>query len=46
MRQPDCTVTEAAHRVGYTNVAQFAAAFKRQLGMTPSDCIRGRKTTV
>ncbi len=46
LRQPDCTVTEAAHRVGYTKVAQFATAFKRQLGITPSDCIRGRKTTV
>ncbi|MGF1571424.1 MAG: helix-turn-helix domain-containing protein [Nodosilinea sp.] len=46
LRQPDCTVTKAAHRVGYTNVAQFGAAFKRQLGITPSDCIRGKKPTL
>jgi AraC-like DNA-binding protein len=44
LRQPNCTVTEAANRVGYTNPAQFAAAFKRQFGISPSDCIRGRKT--
>ena len=43
LRQPDCTVTEAANRIGYTNPAQFAAAFKRQFGMSPSDCIRGKK---
>jgi AraC-like DNA-binding protein len=46
LRQPDCTVTEVATRLGYTNPAQFAAAFKRQLGISPSDCIRGRKPLV
>jgi AraC-like DNA-binding protein len=45
LRQPNCTVTEAANRIGYTNPAQFAAAFKRQFGISPSDCIRGKKTT-
>lgn len=45
LRQSNCTVTEAANRLGYTNPARFAAAFKRQFGITPSDCIRGRKTT-
>jgi len=45
LRQPDCTVTEVARRVGYTNAAQFAAAFKRQFGISPSDCIRGSKMT-
>jgi AraC-like DNA-binding protein len=45
LRQLDCTVTEVAHQVGYTNAAQFAAAFKRQFGITPSDCIRGSKIT-
>jgi AraC-like DNA-binding protein len=44
LRQSNCTVTEAANRVGYTNPAKFAAAFKRQFGISPSDCIRGRKT--
>jgi AraC-like DNA-binding protein len=45
LRELDCTVTEAANRVGYTNPARFAAAFKRQFGITPSDCIRGKKAT-
>ncbi len=42
LREPDCTVAEVANRVGYANPAQFAAAFKRQFGITPSDCILGR----
>lgn len=41
LRQPDCTVTEVASQVGYANPAQFAAAFKRQFGLTPRDCQRG-----
>lgn len=43
LREPDATVAEVANQVGYANAAQFAAAFKRQFGITPSDCIRGRK---
>lgn len=30
------TIIEIANQVGYTNPAQFAAAFKRHFGMTPS----------
>lgn len=41
LREPHCTVTEVANQVGYVNPSQFAAAFKRQFGITPSDCIRG-----
>ncbi|ESA35150.1 transcriptional family [Leptolyngbya sp. Heron Island J] len=41
LRQPDCTVAEVANRVGYANPAQFAAAFKRHFGITPSECMRG-----
>lgn len=41
LRQPDCTVAEVANRVGYANPAQFSAAFKRQFGMTPRECLRG-----
>jgi AraC-like DNA-binding protein len=41
LREPQATVVEVANRVGYANPAQFAAAFKRQFGITPSDCIRG-----
>jgi AraC-like DNA-binding protein len=43
LREPGATVAEVANRVGYANAAQFAAAFKRQFKITPSDCIRGRK---
>jgi AraC family transcriptional regulator of adaptative response / methylphosphotriester-DNA alkyltransferase methyltransferase len=31
------TVREVAHRVGYRQPAQFAKAFRRQLGVAPSD---------
>jgi AraC-like DNA-binding protein len=29
-------VTEVAQRVGYVNPSKFAAAFRRQFGMSPS----------
>lgn len=45
LRQPNCTVTEVATQLGYTNPAHFAAAFRRQFGINPSDCIRDGKTT-
>lgn len=41
LRQPAYTVAEVANRVGYANPAQFAAAFKRHFGMTPSECMQG-----
>ena len=31
------TVREVAHRVGYRQPAQFAKAFRRHLGVAPSD---------
>jgi len=43
LRQPHRTVAEVANIVGYANSAQFAAAFKRQFGVTPSECLRGKK---
>ena len=42
LREPHCTVAEVANQVGYANPSQFAAAFNRQFGITPSACIRGR----
>jgi AraC-like DNA-binding protein len=45
LRELGTTVAEVANQVGYANAAQFAAAFKRQFGITPSDCIRGKKAT-
>jgi AraC-like DNA-binding protein len=42
LRQSNRTVAEVANLVGYANPAQFAAAFKRQFGITPRDCLRQR----
>jgi AraC family transcriptional regulator, regulatory protein of adaptative response / methylphosphotriester-DNA alkyltransferase methyltransferase len=36
------TVREVAHRVGYRQPAQFAKAFRRHLGVAPSDFRTGR----
>lgn len=41
LRQPAYTVAAVANRVDYANPAQFAAAFKRHFGMTPSECMQG-----
>ncbi|MEL6398386.1 MAG: AraC family transcriptional regulator [Cyanobacteria bacterium J06626_4] len=43
LRQPGQTVAEIANIVGYANPAQFAIAFKRQFGISPSDCLQGKK---
>ncbi|MEA5451760.1 AraC family transcriptional regulator [Leptolyngbya sp. CCNP1308] len=43
LRQPHRTVAEVANMMGYANPAQFAAAFKRQFGLTPRECLRGNK---
>ncbi len=43
LRQPQQTVAEVANMVGYANPAQFAAAFKRQFGITPRECLHGQK---
>ena len=43
LRQPNCTVAEVANIVGYANPARFAAAFKRYFGITPSECLQGKK---
>ncbi len=38
------TVREVAHRVGYRQPAQFAKAFRRHLGVAPSDYRAGSVT--
>ena len=43
LRQADQTVAEVANLVGYANPAQFAAAFKRQFGISPRECLHGKK---
>ncbi|PIG90530.1 AraC family transcriptional regulator [Gloeocapsopsis sp. IPPAS B-1203] len=44
LRQGDVKVTEVANSVGYEHLGQFAAAFKRHFGITPSQCLAGKKT--
>lgn len=39
----DTNVSECAWKVGYTNVSHFIAAFRRQFGFTPGECIRNHK---
>lgn len=41
--QGDVNVSECAWKVGYTNVSHFIAAFRRQFGFTPGECIRNHK---
>jgi AraC-like DNA-binding protein len=36
IEQEDCSVSEAAWRIGYTNVSHFGAAFRRRFGLLPS----------
>jgi AraC-like DNA-binding protein len=42
LRQGDYSVTEIAAVVGYANPGHFAAAFKRQFGITPYECLLGK----
>jgi len=39
-------VAEVANMVGYSHLGQFAAAFKRKFGISPSDCLKGEKSVV
>ncbi|MEH2180227.1 AraC family transcriptional regulator [Nostoc sp.] len=40
------TVAEVANLVGYSNPAHFAATFKRKFGITPSQCLLGKKSVL
>ncbi|MFQ4146616.1 AraC family transcriptional regulator [Chlorogloeopsis sp. ULAP02] len=42
LRSGKVTVTEVAMIVGYSNTSHFGAAFKRQFGITPRDCLVGK----
>jgi AraC family transcriptional regulator, transcriptional activator of the genes for pyochelin and ferripyochelin receptors len=37
-------VSAVASAVGYSHFGQFATAFKRRFGITPSQCLRGKKS--
>ncbi|MBW4552778.1 MAG: AraC family transcriptional regulator [Aphanocapsa sp. GSE-SYN-MK-11-07L] len=43
LRDTNQTVAEIANRAGYGNPAKFAAAFKRTVGISPSDCMNRKK---
>lgn len=42
LRAGDLSVAEVANLVGYSHLGHFAAAFKRQVGITPSQCSSGK----
>ncbi|MBD2091502.1 helix-turn-helix transcriptional regulator [Microcoleus sp. FACHB-1515] len=42
LRQGDRSVAEVANLVGFSHLGNFAAAFKRQFGITPSQCLAGK----
>lgn len=43
LRERNLTVAEVANIVGYAHLGHFAAAFKRQFGITPRECFLGKK---
>ncbi|GJD15217.1 transcriptional regulator [Rivularia sp. IAM M-261] len=43
LRQGNCKVADVANIVGYGHLGNFAGAFKRQFGITPSQCLAGEK---
>ncbi|MEG3879909.1 AraC family transcriptional regulator [Microcoleus sp. herbarium7] len=46
LREGNMTVAEVANQVGYAHLGCFAAAFKRQFGISPSECVIGKKMRV
>jgi len=46
LRQGNLKVAEVANLVGYEHLGHFAAAFKRQFGITPSQCLAGKKAVL
>ena len=43
LRSGKLTVTQVANLVGYAQQGHFAIAFKRKFGITPSECLSGKK---
>lgn len=42
LREKNLSVAEVANSVGYTHLGYFAKVFKRQFGITPSECLAGK----
>lgn len=43
LREKKLSISEVANLVGYSNLSHFSVAFKRQFGITPSQCTAGKK---
>jgi AraC-like DNA-binding protein len=43
LRRGNCTVAEVAMQVGYGHLGRFATAFRQQFGITPSQCLVGKR---
>ncbi|MGG6298304.1 helix-turn-helix transcriptional regulator [Leptolyngbya sp. AN02str] len=39
LRQGGCTVAEVANKVGYAHLGHFSAAFRKQMGISPRECL-------
>jgi AraC-like DNA-binding protein len=46
LREPDRTVAEVAGLVGYARSSRFAEAFKGKFGITPRECLAGKKSVL
>ena len=46
LRESKLSICEVANLVGYSNLSHFSAAFKRQFGITPSQCMAGKLSSV
>jgi AraC-like DNA-binding protein len=43
LRSNYTSVSDVANQLGYTNMGHFAATFKRQFGIAPSECLLGKR---
>ncbi|MEA5605704.1 AraC family transcriptional regulator [Nostoc sp. UHCC 0252] len=46
LRQGNITISEVAHRVGYSHQGRFAETFKRRFMITPGECLSGKKSVL
>ena len=44
LREGEFSIGEVANLVGYSHLGNFSTAFKRQFGITPSQCLAGQKS--
>ena len=44
LRQGNITIAEVGNQVGYANLGHFAIGFKRRFGITPTQCLLGKKS--